>query len=89
VVEGDDADKKLKLSIKEASHRVRVIQALDADATRTKSAREIHWQTAAKELEKLAPNGTLSYALVWVSKTHTNRVLPNLEGIQSKYTLDT
>jgi len=53
---GDDADKKLKLSIKEASHWVRVIQALDADATRTKSAREIRWQMAAKELEKLAPN---------------------------------
>jgi hypothetical protein len=61
LVEADDAEKKMRLSIQEASHRVRVVQALDISATRTKSTREIRWQTAAKELERLAPNGTLSF----------------------------
>lgn len=64
LVGADDAEKKLKLSIQEASHRVRIAQALDINATRIKSARQIRWQTAAKEIEKLAPNGKLSHVLV-------------------------
>ena len=63
------------------SRSISLVQALDIGATRTKSAWEIHWQTTAKELEWLTPNGTsINYALSLVSFAAAKTVLPNLTG---------
>lgn len=59
--ESDDDETKFMFSIQEASHRVRVVQALDVDATRVKTEREVRWQTTAKAVEKLSPNSESSF----------------------------
>jgi hypothetical protein len=52
----DDLDKDSpKRRIKELSHRVRIAQDLDKSATKPKTAREIRWQTVAKEIGRLVP----------------------------------
>ncbi|OBZ71643.1 hypothetical protein A0H81_08835 [Grifola frondosa] len=45
-----------KLSVREGSHRVRVIQDLGDDTKRAKTAREIHWQNTAKQLQMIVPH---------------------------------
>lgn len=54
----NDDSGKPKMTIQEASQRVRVVQALAKDVEKEKKAREIRWQTVAKNLRtKLAADG--------------------------------
>ncbi|KDQ56779.1 hypothetical protein JAAARDRAFT_207846 [Jaapia argillacea MUCL 33604] len=59
VLHGNKADGSDKLSIREASHRVRIVQDLDSDTTKPKTAREMRWQTTAKDIRRIIPDSVL------------------------------
>lgn len=47
-----------KISVREASHRVRVAQDVDPDQVRPQTAREVRWQETVKRVVLLMPSGT-------------------------------
>ncbi|KAF9233380.1 hypothetical protein BU15DRAFT_53967 [Melanogaster broomeanus] len=46
-------NKDSKMTVQEASHRVRIAQALDSAFVQAKKARELHWQSAARAIAQL------------------------------------
>ncbi|KAL6297866.1 hypothetical protein BKA93DRAFT_820633 [Sparassis latifolia] len=52
-----------KMSVHKASHCVRIVQALHATNTRTKTTRELCWQSTTKEVQRiLSNNGIIIYS---------------------------
>ncbi|KAF8832989.1 hypothetical protein BDN67DRAFT_1073011, partial [Paxillus ammoniavirescens] len=47
------ADKESKMTVQEASHRVRIAQALDSEFIQAKKVREPRWQNAARAIAQL------------------------------------
>ncbi|KIJ06482.1 hypothetical protein PAXINDRAFT_20326, partial [Paxillus involutus ATCC 200175] len=53
-------DKESKMTVQEASHRVRIAQALDSEFIQAKKVRELRWQNAARAIAQLVmPKGML------------------------------
>ncbi|KAF9236407.1 hypothetical protein BU15DRAFT_76980 [Melanogaster broomeanus] len=46
-------NKDSKMTVQEASHRVRIAQALDSAFVQAKKARELHWQSATRAIAQL------------------------------------
>jgi hypothetical protein len=65
-------DKSPNNHIKELAHRTQIAQDLHDGATKPKTARQIHWQTVAKEITQLVPEKGKSATCGSVRMTNTN-----------------
>lgn len=82
VINPDASDGKKKMSIQEASQRVRVVQALAKDVETEKKVRENRWQTFAKGLRNIIPaDGKLHIHFV---VRHTHAAFPVLPNVSSR-----
>ena len=55
VIKATDGERAKKMTVQEASQRVRVVQALAKDIEAEKKVREIRWQSFAKGLRNAVP----------------------------------